>query len=127
MKGFWTSIYFGFFLGFVCGTAISLAASAQAQIVCTTLGHFTTCDGTGQSYIQADLGNRMGVIIGPQATTPYVILQQPQPQAQTPIILPSPAWRHTPEYTAPVYTPPPSTGVYGGYQAPLPYPGGMGE
>lgn len=107
------------------GLVFTLTSSvASAQIVCTQLGKFTSCD---NGNIQADLGYNMGVIIGPRETTPYVILPQAQPQTQTPIILPSPARRQTHEYAAPVYTPPPSTGVYGGYQAPLPYPGGMGE
>jgi hypothetical protein len=45
MKGFWTSIHFGFVLGFVCGTLISVAA-AQAQILCTPIGAGSTlCSG----------------------------------------------------------------------------------
>lgn len=71
---------------------------AHAQIICTQLGQFTSCDNGRERTTQADLGNGIGVIVGPRATTPYVILpthptyqHQANPRAAT---------------TAPVFVPP---------------------
>lgn len=48
-----------------------IALPAIAQLTCTQLGAFTSCSGgPGRSTIQSDLGNNMGVIIGPRTTTP---------------------------------------------------------
>lgn len=54
---------------------VLMALPVTAQVTCTQLGAFTSCSGSGtQSTIQADLGNNMGVIIGPRTTTPYTVL-----------------------------------------------------
>jgi hypothetical protein len=57
-------------LAFLVGT---LADVTYAQVTCAQLGAFTSCSGS-QSTTQVDLGNGMGVIIGPNKTTPYTVL-----------------------------------------------------
>jgi hypothetical protein len=59
-------------LGFLIGT---LGDITYAQVTCAQLGVFTDCSGPGhRSTTQVDLGNGMGVIIGPITTTPYTVL-----------------------------------------------------
>jgi hypothetical protein len=66
MRAFFASPLFAFIL---------MAVPASAQLTCAQLGAFTDCSGPGhRSTTQADLGNGMGVIIGPKTTTPYTVL-----------------------------------------------------
>jgi hypothetical protein len=64
------------------------AIPGHAQITCTQLGAFTTCD---NGTIQADLGHGHGVIIDKDKTTPYTILTPPSPERPTsPVLIPVP-------------------------------------
>lgn len=113
--------------------SLSLASGqAEAQVLCSQLGNFTYCDTPSGSHIQADLGYGHGVIIGPRETTSYTILQS-SPAAQqhshratppTPLFIPMP--QEEPAALDQNYSSTSTSSVYG-YQAPLPYPGGMGE
>jgi len=90
MTRYWTSFWLGLSVGFFLGAmAVTFVVTAHAQIICTQLGAYTTCDNGHESTIQADLGGGMGVIIGPRTTTPYVILGDRSSQA--PLFLPAPS------------------------------------
>lgn len=72
-----------------------LPYNSHAQITCAQLGKFTSCSGPGgQSTIQSDLGNNMGVIIGRETTTPYTVLPstpRATPRSAPPVFIPTPS------------------------------------
>jgi hypothetical protein len=57
--------------------SLLLAGVAHAQVTCTQIGQFLSCDAPrGQSTTQLDLGNGMGVITDSQGNVePYAVLQ----------------------------------------------------
>lgn len=110
------------------GSVSLFSEPASAQVVCAQLGHYLSCN---NGSIQADLGNNRGVIVGPRETTPYVILPSPvqtphRTSPAAPIFVPTIESRRDRNEGTVVYEAPASGGVYG-YQAPLPYPPGVGE
>ncbi len=65
-------------MGMIAVAVILWAVPSAGQVVCTQMGAFTDCSGSGGlSSTQVDLGNHQGVIITDRATTPYTILTPP--------------------------------------------------
>lgn len=64
--------------------ALLLTVAADAQIICGTMGAFTSCDGPRGSYtIQTDLGNGQGVIMDHKGNLePYAILPTPSRESR---------------------------------------------
>jgi hypothetical protein len=61
--------------------SLLLVGVAQAQVICTQIGAFLSCDAPRQSTTQLDLGNGMGVITDSQGNVePYAIIRPNQPQ-----------------------------------------------
>jgi hypothetical protein len=68
-----------------------VAGVAQAQVTCTQIGQFLSCDGPrGQNSTQLDLGNGMGVISGqsgygaPSYMEPYAVIPPPSSPSTVP-------------------------------------------
>lgn len=65
-------------MGMIAVAVILWAVPSAGQVVCTQMGAFTDCSGSGGlSSTQVDLGNHQGVIITDRATMPYTILTPP--------------------------------------------------
>lgn len=65
---------------------LSLSSFSHAQLVCTTMGAYTTCtNANGQQTTQSQLSPNMGVIHTPNGMTPYTILPTPQTHGIQPL------------------------------------------
>ncbi len=91
--------------------ALLFTVAADAQIICGTMGAFTSCDGPRGSYtIQQDMGHGQGVIMDHKGNLePYAIMPY-QSQAKPP----SDAWSRRPSFETPQTPAMP----YQGFEAP---------
>lgn len=94
--------------------ALLLTVAADAQIICGTMGAFTSCDGPRGSYtIQTDLGNGQGVIMDHKGNMePYAIM--PSPSRTKPLNDTLPRTPRLPSLEAPMVP----TMPYQGFEAP---------